>query len=80
VHTDEVIPANLGADIKASAYADGDFHRVYFGEVLVAYAAPDVREKLQRLLLSSPTLSSRPMLLIDSSSGPHGDHAHHRIR
>ena len=51
VHTNEVIPANLAADIKASAYADGDFHRVYFGEVLAAYAAPDAREKLRRPLL-----------------------------
>ena len=48
VHTNEVIPANLTADIKASAYASGDYHRVYFGEVLAAYAAPDAREKLKR--------------------------------
>ena len=51
VHTNEVIPANLAADIKASAYVSGDFHRVYFGEVLAAYAAPDAREKLRRPLL-----------------------------
>ena len=51
VHTNEVIPANLAADIKASAYANGDFHRVYYGEVLAAYAAPDAREKLKRSLL-----------------------------
>ena len=51
VHTNEVIPANLAADIKASAYIDGDFHRVYFGEVLAAYAAPDARETLRRPLL-----------------------------
>jgi flavin reductase (DIM6/NTAB) family NADH-FMN oxidoreductase RutF len=51
VHTNEVIPANLASDIKASAYESGDYHRVYFGEVLAAYAAPDAREKLQRALL-----------------------------
>jgi flavin reductase (DIM6/NTAB) family NADH-FMN oxidoreductase RutF len=51
VHTNEVIPANLAADIKASAYVNGDFHRVYFGEVLAAYAAPNAREKLRRPLL-----------------------------
>jgi flavin reductase (DIM6/NTAB) family NADH-FMN oxidoreductase RutF len=51
VHTNEVIPANLAADIKASAYPNGDFHRIYFGEVLAAYAAPDAREKLRRPLL-----------------------------
>jgi flavin reductase (DIM6/NTAB) family NADH-FMN oxidoreductase RutF len=51
VHTNEVIPANLTAEIKTSAYANGDYHRVYFGEVLAAYAAPDARGKLQRSLL-----------------------------
>ena len=50
VHTNEVIPANLATEIKASAYATGDYHRVYFGEVLAAYAAPDAREKLERPL------------------------------
>ncbi len=51
VHTNEVIPANLAVDIKASAYAEAGYHRVYFGEVLAAYAAPDAREKLRRALL-----------------------------
>ena len=51
VHTNEVIPANLTADIKVSAYVDGDFHRVYFGEVLAAYASSDARDKLRRSLL-----------------------------
>ena len=51
VHTNEVIPSNLAADIKVSAYEDGDYHRIYFGEVLAAYAVPDAREKLQRALL-----------------------------
>jgi flavin reductase (DIM6/NTAB) family NADH-FMN oxidoreductase RutF len=51
VHTNEVIPANLAADIKASAYEGGDYHRIFFGEVLAAYATPDAREKLQRALL-----------------------------
>ena len=51
VHTNEVIPANLAADIQSSAYANGDYHRVYFGEVLAAYAATDAREKLKRALL-----------------------------
>ena len=51
VHTNEVIPANLAADIKTSAYRNGDYHRVYFGEVLAAYAASDARERLRRALL-----------------------------
>jgi flavin reductase (DIM6/NTAB) family NADH-FMN oxidoreductase RutF len=51
VHTNEVIPANLAPEIKASAYRAGDFHRVYFGEVLAAYAQAGAREELQRPLL-----------------------------
>jgi len=46
VHTNEVIPANLAPDIKSSAYRNGDYHRVYFGEVLATYAATDARERL----------------------------------
>ena len=48
VHTNEVIPTNLVDDIKESAYKKGDYHRIYFGEVLAAYAAPDAREQLRR--------------------------------
>jgi len=51
VHRNDVIPANLAAEVKASAYKAGDFHRIYYGEVLAAYAAPDAREKLRRLAL-----------------------------
>ena len=51
VHTNEVIPTNLAAAIRTSAYRNGDFHRIYFGEVLAAYAAADARERLRRALL-----------------------------
>jgi flavin reductase (DIM6/NTAB) family NADH-FMN oxidoreductase RutF len=51
VHTNEVVPANLAADIKSSAYRNGDYHRVYFGEVLAAYAEADARERLRNVLL-----------------------------
>jgi flavin reductase (DIM6/NTAB) family NADH-FMN oxidoreductase RutF len=51
VHTNEVVPANLAADIKSSAYRKDDYHRVYFGEVLAAYAASDARERLRRAVL-----------------------------
>jgi flavin reductase (DIM6/NTAB) family NADH-FMN oxidoreductase RutF len=51
VHTSEVIPENLATDIQVSAYAGGDYHRVYFGEVLAAYAAPNASEMLKRSLL-----------------------------
>ena len=37
----EVVPENLAAEIRDGCYAGGDFHRVYFGEVLAAHADPD---------------------------------------
>ena len=51
VHTNEVIPANLAPVIVKAFYGDGNYHRVYFGEVVAAYAAPDARQKLPRSLL-----------------------------
>jgi|YelNatPaOPRAMG01_1025707.scaffolds.fasta_scaffold13125_3 flavin reductase (DIM6/NTAB) family NADH-FMN oxidoreductase RutF len=48
VHRNDVIPANLADEIKARAYQTGDFHRVYFGEVLAAYAVREAREELRR--------------------------------
>jgi flavin reductase (DIM6/NTAB) family NADH-FMN oxidoreductase RutF len=38
VHWNDLIPANLTDEIKASAYPMNDFHRVYFGEILAAFA------------------------------------------
>jgi hypothetical protein len=29
------------------AYRQGDFHRIYFGEILVVYADIDAKEKLE---------------------------------
>jgi flavin reductase (DIM6/NTAB) family NADH-FMN oxidoreductase RutF len=51
VHRNDVIPANLAAEVRAAAYRNGDFHRIYYGEVLAAYATADAREKLRRLAL-----------------------------
>lgn len=38
VHKNDVIPAQLAGEIVSSAYPAGDFHRVYFGEILGTYA------------------------------------------
>ena len=46
VHTNDVIPANLTDEIKTSAYAGGDFHRVYYGEILAVRALSDAAELL----------------------------------
>lgn len=46
VHRNDVIPANLAPDIRAGAYPAGDFHRLYFGEILAVYADEDARERV----------------------------------
>ena len=46
VHRNDVIPSNLATVIKATAYPQGDFHRIYDGEILGCFAAPDARQKL----------------------------------
>ena len=47
VHTNDIIPANLTDEIKSSAYPQGDFHRVYYGEILAVRAVPDAAELLR---------------------------------
>lgn len=46
VATTEILPATLAADIRQSAYRHGDYHRVYFGELLAATASTNARERL----------------------------------
>jgi len=45
VHKNDVIPERLTDEIKESAYPMNDFHRVYFGEILAAYADEDIAGK-----------------------------------
>jgi flavin reductase (DIM6/NTAB) family NADH-FMN oxidoreductase RutF len=40
VHSNDVQSPRLAEDIRASAYQGGDFHRVYWGEILAARAEP----------------------------------------
>lgn len=40
VHKNDVIPAELFGDISPEYYPQGDYHRVYFGEILAAYKGP----------------------------------------
>ena len=51
VQKNDIIPANLAAEIKKSAYPHNDFHRVYYGEVLAAYATDDASKLLHRALI-----------------------------
>lgn len=52
LHRNDVLPAHLAEEIRTGGvYSDGCFHRIYFGEVLAAYAQADAREKLRRMAL-----------------------------
>jgi len=41
VHSNDILPPRLAQEIIAGAYKSGDFHRVYWGEILAARAEPD---------------------------------------
>jgi hypothetical protein len=38
VHHNDVLPEILAPDIVARAYPRGDFHRLYYGQILGTYA------------------------------------------
>ena len=41
VHKNDVLKGNLASEIISSAYPRGDFHTIYYGEILSVYASPD---------------------------------------
>lgn len=45
VHRNDVVPAALLPEIREGCYPQGDYHRLYFGEVVAIYADPDARER-----------------------------------
>ncbi len=48
VHKNDVLPEFLAEEIRTTAYPQGNFHRVYFGKVMAAYASPNAAERLQQ--------------------------------
>jgi len=38
VHFNDVIPANMDPTVEAAAYAGSDYHRLYYGEIVAAFA------------------------------------------
>ena len=46
VHSNDVLPPRLAQEIQAGAYAGGDFHRIYWGEILAARSEPDAGKLL----------------------------------
>ena len=47
VHENNVIPEALDKTIINSAYPQGDFHKIYYGQILAAYADENALEKLK---------------------------------
>lgn len=45
VQKTDVVPQWLDPEIKRSAYPRGDYHRIYFGEILATYADPELLGK-----------------------------------
>jgi flavin reductase (DIM6/NTAB) family NADH-FMN oxidoreductase RutF len=46
VYKNDITPDKLVDEIRNQAYRQGDFHRIYFGEILAVYADRDAKEKL----------------------------------
>ena len=46
VHSNDVLPDKLAEEIITGAYADGDFHTVYFGKIIATFAADDAARLL----------------------------------
>lgn len=51
VHKHDVDPQTLAADILTNSYPRGDFHRVYYGEVVAVYGAEDFQRRVGGLRL-----------------------------
>ena len=48
LHRNDVVPDALVQAVREEFYAAGDFHRVYFGEIVAAYADEDAAQHLRR--------------------------------
>ena len=46
LHRNDVLPEALVQAVRGEFYASGDFHRLYFGEIVAAYAEEDAGQRL----------------------------------
>ena len=53
LHRNDVVPDALVQAVRDDAYPAGDFHRVYFGEIVAAYADEDAAARLSSTLPGS---------------------------
>jgi len=54
LHRNDIVPETLAQAVLDDAYAQGDFHRVYFGEIVAAYADEDAAERLREPATALP--------------------------
>ncbi len=57
IHSTDVRPESFPQAILNEYYPSGDFHRIYFGEIVEAYADPDAADRLRS---QPPGLSVMP--------------------
>ena len=48
VHRNDLAPETVAQAILDDAYPEGDYHRIYFGEIVAAYADEDAKERLRK--------------------------------
>ena len=46
VNSNDIQPQRLAEEIQTGCYADGDYHRVYWGKIIAAYAAENAADCL----------------------------------
>jgi len=47
LHRNDVVPEALTQAVRDECYPAGDFHRIYFGEIVAAYADEDATQRLR---------------------------------
>jgi flavin reductase (DIM6/NTAB) family NADH-FMN oxidoreductase RutF len=47
LHRNDVVPEALAQAVRDEAYPQGNFHRIYFGEIVAAYADEDAEIRLR---------------------------------
>ena len=48
VHSNDIVPSKLSDEIRSGSYVSGDYHRVYFGKILAAFADPEAVKSLRK--------------------------------
>lgn len=46
LHHNDILPLTLAEEVAASAYPEGDYHRLYYGEIVACYADQEANMQL----------------------------------